>query len=95
MKLYLTQSMIDEIQKINVKQTTDEFNAWVDRFVVIVDLFEDTAELDEDVSNHCLGYWQTHDDGRVCGYHHRLDKWIFSKENKECLREHVKPDWMK
>jgi len=48
---------------------------------------EDWRELDEDVSQHTMGEFHTHDDQRTCGWHHRLRKWTFGG-NKECLRNH-------
>jgi hypothetical protein len=49
----------------------------------------DTQDLSENVSCHAMGPYVTHEDGRMCGYHHRLDKWVCG-DTQECLRDHPK-----
>lgn len=48
----------------------------------------DYRSLDEDVRTHTLARFYTHDDGRVCGWHARLEKWVISAANAECQRKH-------
>lgn len=56
----------------------------------------DTKELPENVTGHCMGPYVTHDeDGRMCGYHHRLGVWVCSTPiayavPRECTRTHPK-----
>lgn len=68
-------------------------NAWLDcGHQVIRDgaLVQDWRPLDEDVSTHRKTGLTAHSDGRMCGYHDRLEAWTFGG-TKECLRTHPNP----
>lgn len=59
----------------------------------------DISPLGENVTDHTMGPGCTHDDGRVCSWHHRLGVWVTNDQTghltMKCHRHNgpIRPDW--